>query len=58
MQPDGMPGPNVLYTIPEMPIDFVRGCDAFLLGVGNFLSNFVLTIDYPRQRFSIRKPKK
>jgi hypothetical protein len=58
MQLNGMPGSKVLYTIPKMPIDFVQGCDHFLLGVGNFLKDFVLTIDYPRQCFSIRKPKK
>ncbi len=58
MLPNGMFGSKVYYTIPTMPIDFVQGCDAFLLGVGNFLSKFILTIDYPRQVFSIRKPRK
>jgi len=58
MLANGMPGNKVLHTIPDMPIDFVQGCDAFLLGVGSFLSKFVLTIDYPGQVFSIRKPKK
>jgi hypothetical protein len=57
-QPNGMFGSNVLYTIPKMPIDFVMGCDAFLLGVENFLIKFIVTIDYPRQVFSIRKPRK
>ena len=58
MQTNGMFGSNVLYRIPKTPIDFVEGCNAFLLGVSNFLNDFVLTIDYPKQRFSIRKPKK
>ena len=58
MRANGMPGNKVLYTIADMPIDFVQGCDAFLLGVGSFLSKFVLTINYPRQVFSIRKPGK
>lgn len=30
--PDGMWGNKVLYTIPDTPIDFVVGCEAFLLG--------------------------
>ena len=58
MRPDSLPGNKVLHTIPDTPIDFIRGCNDFLLGVDNFLSNFVLTIDYPRQCFSIRKPSK
>lgn len=58
MRANGMPGNKVLYTIADMPIDFVEGCDAFLLGVGSFLSKFVLTINYPRQVFSIRKPSR
>ena len=58
MLPNHMPGNKVLYTIPDTPIDFVEGGENFLLGVGKFLSKFVLTIDYPRQVFSIRKPKK
>lgn len=56
--PNGLYGSKVLYTIAHTPIDFVEGCEAFLLGVGNFLNKFVVTIAYPRQRFSIRKPKK
>lgn len=58
MLSNGMPGNKVLHTIKDTPIDFIQGCDAFLLGVGSFLSKFVLTIDYPGQVFSIRKPKK
>jgi len=57
MRPDGMPGKKILHTIRNTPIDFIGGCDAFLLGT-SFLSDFVLTIDYPRQVFSIRKPKR
>ena len=29
-----------------------------LLGVENFLRDYVVTIDYPRKAFSIRKPRK
>jgi len=58
MRPDGLAGNKVLYTIDDTPIDFIQGCDDFLLGVRDFLEEFVLTIDYPRQRFSIRKAGK
>lgn len=58
MRPDGLPGKKILYTIPKTPIDFIQGCNDFLLGTRNFLSKFVVTIDYLRQHFSIRKPKK
>ena len=56
--PNGMFGKKVLHTIPDAPIDFVKGCDAFLLGREKFLSKFVLTVDGPRQRFSILKPRR
>jgi hypothetical protein len=58
MRPDGLAGDKALHVIDDTPIDFIRGCDDFLLGVQDFLDEFVLTIDYPRQRFSIRKPRK
>jgi len=37
----------------ETPIDFLPNLNTVLLGVGNFLGNFVLTVDYPRRVFSI-----
>jgi len=58
MRADGLHGDKVLYTINDTLIDFIRGCDDFLLGAANFLKDFVLTINYPQQCFSIRKPKK
>lgn len=56
--PNGMFGNKVLYTIRDAPIDFVEGCGAFLLGRVKFLNKFVLTVDGPRQRFSIRKQQR
>ena len=56
--PNGMFSSKILYTILDTPVDFVDGCGAFLLGRGKFLNKLVLTIDGPRQRFSIRKPKR
>lgn len=57
MLPNGLCGDRVLYSISEAPIDFVVGCEAFLLGRKKFLNNFVLVVDYPRQVFSIRQPR-
>lgn len=54
---DGLPGTQVLYTLQETPIDFIQGCESFLLGAGNFLKSFVLEIDYPAEIFSIRRPR-
>lgn len=47
---------RIAYTIPQTIIDFMPNLHCVLLGVRTFLSGFELAIDYPRQRFSIRKP--
>jgi predicted aspartyl protease len=47
---------QVAYTIPQAIIDFMPNLHCVLLGVRTLLSHFELTIDYPRQLFSIRKP--
>lgn len=47
---------TVVHSIHNTPVDFCPGLNTVLLGVANFLSNFVLTIDYPKQRFSIKTP--
>ena len=52
----GMPTTKVLYTIKGTPIDYLVGCQNFILGTRNFLTNFILKIDYPNQIFSIRNP--
>jgi len=54
---DGTAGSRVLYSISDTLIDFSATCPMFLLGTKNFLSNFILTVDYPRQTLSLRKPK-
>lgn len=36
-------------------IDFLPNLQVPLLGMKNFLASFVLTIDYPRAKFSIQK---
>jgi predicted aspartyl protease len=60
-------GPTVCYkhtTKIEIPgfstadtlIDFMPNLNIPLLGVRSFLSNFILTVDYPKQMFSLSKP--
>ena len=56
-RPDGSAGDKVLYTIPDTLVNFTKGLKVFLLGARNFLSKFVIKIDYPEQVFSIRKPQ-
>lgn len=46
---------NLLYTIPDTPIDFMPNLNVVLLGVSSFLSRFTLRIDYPNKIFSISK---
>jgi hypothetical protein len=45
---------DLLYTIPDTPIDFMPNLQVVLLGVNNFMSRFVLHIDYPKKIFSIK----
>lgn len=45
---------NIVYTVPDTPIDFMPNLSSILIGVRNFLSCFVLIIDYPRRTFSLR----
>jgi hypothetical protein len=47
---------EIIYTVPETPIDYMRGLTAVLLGVNSFLSRFVVTFDYPRNTFSVIRP--
>jgi hypothetical protein len=47
---------ELLYTIPNTPVDFMLNPPIVLLGVNNFLSRFVLEIDYPNKSFSIKFP--
>jgi hypothetical protein len=58
MQPNGRWGNRILYTVHKTLIDFAVGCDCFLLGCKQFLSNFILEVNYPRQVFSLRYPPK
>ncbi|MBI5694254.1 MAG: retroviral-like aspartic protease family protein [Nitrospirae bacterium] len=48
---------KAVYTLSNIPVDYMPDLDIVLLGVRSFLSEFVLTIDYPRFRFSIKYPE-
>ena len=43
------------FIIHDTLIDFMPNLYVPLLGVKSFLNNFILTIDYPRQIFSLKK---
>ncbi|HCE46336.1 MAG TPA: hypothetical protein DET40_22550 [Lentisphaeria bacterium] len=43
------------FSIPETKIHYMPKLDTILLGVNNFLSNFILTVDYPGKSFSLSK---
>ena len=42
-------------VIKNVLIDFLPNLSTVLIGVKNFLGNFILTIDYPAQKFSLLK---
>jgi predicted aspartyl protease len=47
---------RIVYTIEEAMVDFMPNLHCALLGVRTFLNQFILTVDYPKQIFSIRRP--
>jgi len=47
---------DLLYNIPDAPIDFMPNLNVVLLGVNSFLSRFILNVNYPEQKFSINYP--
>ncbi|MBI5746326.1 MAG: retroviral-like aspartic protease family protein [Nitrospirae bacterium] len=46
------------FTTQDVLIDFMPNLNIPLLGVKSFLSNFVLTVDYPNKIFSMNLPDK
>ena len=43
------------YSVEKVLVDFMPNLHIGLLGVKNFLKNFILTVDYTRQNFSLEK---
>lgn len=48
---------EVVYSIGDTPLDFLPNLHCILLGTRNFLNNFILTVNYPRQVFSLLRPQ-
>jgi len=46
------------FSTQDILIDFMPNLNIPLLGVGSFLSNFILTVDYPNKIFSLSLPKR
>lgn len=46
------------FATQDVMIDFMPNLNIPLLGVKSFLSNFVLTVDYPNKLFSLMLPDK
>lgn len=46
------------FVIKNVLVDFLPNLNIPLLGVKSFLSNFVLTVDYPNFTFSFKQNKK
>lgn len=44
------------FTTQDVVIDFMPNLNIPLLGVKSFLSNFILTLDYPKKMFSLTLP--
>jgi hypothetical protein len=43
------------FSTQDVLVDFMPNLNTPLLGVKSFLSNFVLTVDYPNNIFSLRQ---
>ncbi len=48
---------QVAFAINDILIDFMPNLQCALLGVGSFLSKFIVTINYPKQLLSIVSPE-
>jgi hypothetical protein len=49
------PDNNVIFTIDNVLINYMPNLNIVLLGIDEFLSNFVLKIDYPKRIFSLTR---
>jgi predicted aspartyl protease len=45
------------FSSQDVLVDFMPNLNIPLLGVGSFLSSFILTVDYPRNIFSLLLPE-
>lgn len=49
------PDNNTIFTIDNVSINYMPNLNIVLLGIDEFLSNFVLKIDYPHKMFSLTR---
>lgn len=48
---------EIVYAVDDTTLDFLPNLHCILLGTKNFLNNFILTVNYPRRVFSLRRPQ-
>ncbi len=49
---------DILHSIRNIQACYIENFDVVLLGVNTFLKDFILKINYPEKRFSLRLPAK
>lgn len=49
---------SIIHTISRRRMGVIKDLPLVLLGVREFLKKFVLTVDYPQGRFSVKSPVK
>jgi hypothetical protein len=55
---DGQPDKGgILIPLGDIQVRYVKGLREFLLGRATFLDRFILSINYPERKFSIRLPE-
>ncbi len=59
LKPDakGRATDRVVCVVKDVTVEYAEGLCAYLLGDEGFLCNFVLEVDYPNKKFSLREPK-
>jgi len=56
--PDGQASKGkVLRVIGNIQVVYAKDCNEFLLGQDSFLNKFILVINYPEKKFSLRLPE-
>lgn len=56
--PNGQADKNrVLHALGTIQVRYTKGLGQFLLGQAAFLSKFIMVINYPEKKFSLRSPQ-
>ena len=56
LEPDGTVLPNVVATVTDQLISVMQEAPWVCLGVDDFLKDYILTVNYPEQIFSVQLP--